>query len=316
MKRLFTVGMGLIVCWVLVSSQNGAEARMVTDELGRTIELPAAMGRIVSLAPSITESVFAIGQGERLVGVTRYSDHPGQAQTLPSVGSYVNLNVEKIVSLRPDLCLATKDGNPYSVIRQLEQAGISVYALDPRDLPAVMDTLLKLGTLLDARDKAQEVVAHMRRELQKLQHLVDQVTDRPKVFFQIGISPIVSVGTDTFIHELITLAGGVNVAAGSVQYPRYSREDVLVFNPEVILINSMSKEKDLVQAEINRWQEFPQIDAVAEGRIHGLDASLFNRPTPRLTRALRILVHLFHPQVAADRDILRSHDDNGGSGHD
>ncbi|MFO7802266.1 MAG: cobalamin-binding protein [Desulfovermiculus sp.] len=316
MKRLFAVVLGLVLCWVLVSSQSGAEARTVTDELGRTLELPADIGRIVSLAPSITESVFAVGRGESLVGVTRYSDYPGQAQSLPSVGSYVNLNVEKIVSLQPDLCLATKDGNPYPVIRQLEQAGIPVYALDPRDLPAVMDTLLKLGQLLDAQDKAQEVVAQMRRELQELQALVDQVTDRPKVFFQIGISPIVSVGTDTFIHELITLAGGVNVAAGSVQYPRYSREDVLVFNPDLILINSMSKEEDLVQAEIDRWQEFPQIDAVADSRIHSLDASLFNRPTPRLTRALRTLVHLFHPQVAAGRDILRPDDDEGGSGHD
>ena len=291
--------LGALLCaavHVLVLSPPGwSEPRTVTDELDRRVSLPREINRIVSLAPSITESLFAIDQGHKLVGVTRYSDYPPQARKIPSVGSYINLNVEKIVSLQPDVCLATKDGNPYQAIHKLERAGVPVYALDPRNLPAIMDTIEELGRLLDAGERAAQVARGMRRELKELGQVVQRAEEQPRVFFQIGISPIVSVGRDTFIHELITLAGGENVAAGPVQYPRYSREDILIFNPDVILINSMSKEEDLVQGEMQKWRAFPQISAVAAGRIHALDASLFNRPTPRLTRALGLLIRLFHP---------------------
>lgn len=292
----------VIVALLESGSPGKAGARSVMDQLGRKVHLPEEIHRIVSLAPSITESIFAIDQGHKVVGVTRYSDYPPQVKDIPSVGSYINLKVEKIVSLQPDLCLATKDGNPYQTIQQLKRAGIAVYALDPRDLPAIMDTIEELGRLLGAKEQADQVVGKMRRELKKLRDIVDRAQHRPLVFFQIGISPIVSVGRDTFIHELITLAGGDNVAAGPVQYPRYSREDVLVFNPDIILINSMSQEEDLVQAEIEKWQAFPQIKAVAAGRIHALDASLFNRPTPRLVKALRVLVRLFHPGLTQNED--------------
>lgn len=292
----------VVVAHLEPGSLGKTEARSVMDQLDRKVRLPKEIDRIVSLAPSITESIFAIDQGHKVVGVTRYSDYPPQVKDIPSVGSYINLNVEKIVSLRPDLCLATKDGNPYQTIQQLERAGIPVYALDPRDLPAVMDTIEELGRLLGAQEQADQVVGEMRAELKELQDIVDLAEHRPRVFFQIGISPIVSVGRETFIHELIALAGGDNVAAGPVQYPRYSREDVLVFNPDIILINSMSKEDDLVQAEIEKWQAFPQIKAVAAGRIHALDASLFNRPTPRLVKALRVLVRLFHPALVQNEN--------------
>ncbi len=277
-----------------------AQARTVTDELGRELELPEKIERVVSLAPSITESMFCIDQGHKLVGVTKYSDYPEQAKNIPSVGSYINLNAERIVSLQPDLCLATKDGNPYQTIQQLERAGIPVFALDPRDLPAIMYTIEKLGQLLGAVERAEQVAAGMRQELNELQDIVSRADTKPRVFFQIGISPIVSVGKDTFIHELITLAGGVNIAAADIQYPRYSREDVLIFNPDIILINSMSNEQELIQAEITNWRDFPRIDAVRTGRIYPLDAALFNRPTPRLTKALCILVRLFHPECAGE----------------
>jgi iron complex transport system substrate-binding protein len=280
------------------------QARTVTDELDREMELPEDIQRVVSLAPSITESMFCIDQGHKLVGVTKYSDYPNQAKNIPSVGSYINLNIERIVSLRPDVCLATKDGNPYQAIQQLERAGIPVFALDPRDLPAIMDTIEKLGQLLGVAERAEQVATGMRQELHELQEIVSRADTRPRVFFQIGISPIVSVGEDTFIHELINLAGGVNIAAADIQYPRYSREDVLIFNPDIILINSMSNEHDLVQAEIAQWQDFPQINAVRNGRIHSLEAALFNRPTPRLTKALKILVRLFHPECDSEMEEL------------
>lgn len=303
MKHLFAGILFFFLGLLVLGHFQAAQTRTVTDELARQVQLPEQIERIVSLAPSITESVFAIDQGHRLVGVTQYSNYPAQARDLPIVGSYINLNVEKIVELQPDLCLATKDGNPYSAIRQLERAGIPVYALDPRDLPAIMETIQDLGRVLGAEEKARQVAGVMQQKIQEIKEVVGQAESRPRVFYQIGVSPIVSAGKDTFAHELITLAGGENVAAKANQYPRYSREDVLVFNPDVILINTMGKEEIMVQEEKEKWQKFHQIRAVKNGRIHALNPDLFNRPTPKLTRALAILVQLFHPQLAGKLNV-------------
>lgn len=303
MQHLFAGFLFFFLGLLVLGHFQAAQTRTITDELDRKVQLPERIERIVSLAPSITESVFAIDQGHRLVGVTQYSNHPPQARDLPAVGSYINLNVEKIVALQPDLCLATRDGNPYPAIEQLERAGIPVYALDPRDLPAIMDTILDLGRVLDAEEKARQVAGAMQQRVQEIKEVVAQAESRPRVFYQIGVSPIVSAGKDTFAHELITLAGGENIAAQVKQYPRYSREDVLVFNPDIILINTMGKEEMMVQEEKEKWQKFHQIRAVKNGRIHALDPDLFNRPTPKLTKALVILVQLFHPQLAGKLNV-------------
>lgn len=277
------------------------QARTIMDELGREVEVPEHPERIVALAPSLTECVFALGQGDRVVGVTTFSNHPDQAQSLPRVGSYVNLDLERIVGLQPDLCLATKDGNPIRVIRQLEDLGVSVYALDPRDLEAVMQTLVKLGWMLQCEQKASRVVADMQQEIEAVQDRVQTSTNRPRVFFQIGISPIVSVGSNTFVHELITLAGGVNLAAGAKDYPRYSLEEVLVLDPDIMVINSMTKDSALLQETMAMWKQYPQIRAVKHNRVFTVNSDVFNRASPRLVNGLRILADLLLRPAGATR---------------
>ena len=273
-----------------------ATQRIVFDQLGRQVKLSDSPQRIVSLAPSITEIVFAIGQGDRLQGVTRYSDYPPEARRLPSVGSYVHLDLEKIVGLRPDLCIATKDGNPKGVVERLEQLGIAVYAVDPRDSRSIMQTVEEIGELLGAVDAAHRLAAGMRARIARISAQVARSPSRPGVFFQIGIAPIVSVGTRTFIHELITLAGGANLAAGPTPYPRFSREQILALAPEVWIVTSMESDPNpehiLGQPEI--WQHVP---AVRNRRVFGVNSDLFDRPSPRLIEALEILVQLIHPEL-------------------
>ena len=196
-----------ILCLLSFLPAAGA-AKSVTDQLGRQVRVPDRSRRIVSMAPSITEILYALDISDRLVGATQFSDYPAAAATLPKVGSYVRLDVEKIVALRPDLCIAVKDGNPISVVRKLESVDIPVYAVDPRNLEAVMDTLMELGRLLDVNDRAGTIVADMADRIRQVQQHLSGVTHRPAVFFQIGIAPIVSVGTRTFIHELIVMAVG------------------------------------------------------------------------------------------------------------
>ncbi len=273
-----------------------SSATTVTDQLGRVISIPAGPRRIVSLAPSITEIVFALGQAHRLVGVTRYSDYPLEAANLPKVGSYVRLDIERIVALNPDLCIATKDGNPKAVIDRLASLKIPVYVVNPHNLDTILRTILEIGAILNAGNRADSLTTGLHNRIQRVNSRVAQVAHRPRVFFQIGIAPIVSAGTETFIHELIELAGGKNLAEGRIAYPRFSREQVLALEPEIFIITSMARQVvfEEVKAEWRRW---PNIPAVRDERIFLVDSNLFDRPSPRLVDGLELLTRLIHPEL-------------------
>jgi len=287
----------LLACCVLLlaSVSRIHAANQLTDQIGRQVAVPASPRRVVSLAPSLTECVFALEREDRLAGVSANSNHPPAASELPKVGTYVSPDLEKIVSLEPDLCLATRDGNPVSLVRRLEELGVPVFALDPRDLEGVFDSLRLLGRVLEAEQKAGELVRDLKQRIERVQQRVARAEHRPRVFYQIGTSPIVSAGSDTFIHELIRMAGGTNLAAGPKQYPRYSREEVLVLNPEVIIVSSMTGNRELTHKVRRMWSEFPGIEAVRSERIHAVSSDCLNRASPRLVRGLEILAHLLHP---------------------
>lgn len=286
----------IVITGLLAITSVQTDARNLIDQLGRQVKVPNDPHRVVALAPNITEIIFALEQEYRLVGVTRFSDYPPEATQLPKVGSYVHLDIERIVSLKPDLCIAIKDGNPKIVAQRLESLKIPVFAVDPKRLDTIMETIVDIGKLLNAGDNAKALVEDMTSRIQQVKSLVEKTVQRPKVFFQIGISPIVSVGTPTFIHELIILAGGINLAAGPVPYPRYSREQVLALSPEVIIITSMARATvfEQVKTEWSRWSNLP---AVRDGKIFLEDSNLFDRPTPRLVSGLELLVRLIHPKL-------------------
>ena len=290
----------LVITGLSLSKAAQSAAGTVTDQLGRQVNVPDNPQRIVALAPNITEIIFALGQEHRLKGVTRYSDFPSEAAKLFKVGSYVHLDLERIVSLKPDLCIAIKDGNPRLVAQRLESLKIPVYAVDPKNLDTIMKTIIEIGKLLDAGEKAKMLVQNMHSRIQRVKSLVEKAAHRPGVFFQIGISPIVSVGTPTFIHELIVLAGGTNLASGPIPYPRFSREQVLALSPEVFIITSMARAAvfEKVKAE---WSQWPNLPAVRNQRIYLQDSNLFDRPTPRLVGGLELLVRLIHPELFEEK---------------
>jgi iron complex transport system substrate-binding protein len=276
-----------------------ALAKVQVDQLGRQVNIPAAPQRLVTLAPSLTEMVFALGLGSRVCGVEQFSDYPPAARELPKVGSYVSLDLERIVALRPDLCLAIKDGNPRHVVERLQGLGIPVYAVDPRNVPAVIDTIKELGNVLGVPGAGKELAAELTRRYQRVQALAAQVVHQPRVFFQIDIAPIVSAGSPTFLHELITTAGGLNLAAGKVSYPRFSQEQVLALKPEVIIITSMARGGAFERAKAG-WERWQSLPAVRHHRIFLVDSDLMDRPSPRLLDGLEMLFRLIHPDLARD----------------
>jgi iron complex transport system substrate-binding protein len=286
----------LSIILILFAGLNGASAGIVTDQLGRKVLVPENPRKIISLAPNITEIIFALNRENILKGVTIHCDYPAGAKLLPRVGSYVGLDLEKIISLKPDLCIAIKDGNPKQVVDRLESFGIPVYAVDPRNLDSVMETILSIGSLLGAEKRADILVKNMRSRIRHVTELVANTSDKPRVFFQIGAAPVVSVGTLTYIHELIILAGGINVTAGETPYPRFSREQLISLSPDVVIITSMTR-SDAYEMVLAEWNKWPQIQAVRNKRIYMADSDLFDRPSPRLVDGLEALVKLIHPEL-------------------
>ncbi len=274
-------------------------AAVQTDQLGHQVNVPAAPQRLVTMAASLTEMVFAVGLGSRLVGVEQFSDYPPAALALPKVGSYKNPDLERIVALRPDLCLSIKDGNPRHVVDFLQGLGIPVYVVDPHNVAGVIATVEEIGHLLGAEGKAGELAAALNRRYQRIKGLTAQIAHRPRVFFQIGISPIVSAGSHTFLDELITTAGGLNLAAGKVAYPRFSQEQILALQPEVIIITSMARGGAFEQVKAG-WERWETLPAARNHRIFLVNSDLVDRPAPRLVDGLEVIFRLIHPELAGE----------------
>ena len=283
--------LALVLCPVVALS---GDSKRVTDLMGRQVTVPVSPQRIMALAPSVTEIVFALGCEAKLVGVTMFSDFPEGANALPKVGSYVHLDLEKIVSLNPDVCIAVKDGNPKHIVDRLESLGIPVFAVDPIDLESVMETILAIGGVINADRRANAVVRDMRTRIATVKNTLLGIGIRPRVFFQIGIDPIVSAGSRTFINELIVMAGGDNLAAGGVPYPRFNREQVLNLKPDVMIITSMARHAIFKEVKAY-WSQWSGMPAVQYGRIHLQESNIYDRPTPRLVRGLETLSKLLHP---------------------
>lgn len=300
MKLFRPLIISLIITLLGLAGLPEAFAGIVTDQLGRKVIVPENPRRIISLAPNITEIIFALNSENRLKGVTLHCDFPVEARLLPKVGSYVGLDLEKIVSLKPDLCIAIKDGNPKHVSDRLESFGIPVYAVDPRNLDSVMETILSISGLLGAEERADILVKNMRSRIRHVRELVAATSHKPRVFFQIGAAPVVSVGTRTYIHEIIMLAGGINVTAGDTPYPRFSREQLIALSPDVVIITSMTR-SDAFEQVLAEWNKWPQIPAVRNKRIYRADSDLFDRPSPRLVDGLEALVKLIHPELFGDK---------------
>jgi iron complex transport system substrate-binding protein len=293
MKKL-----GLVLlsyCFVLTITIAPVSAGLLVDQTGEKIDLPDEPRRVLALAPSLTEMIFSLQAEDRLVGATRYSNFPEAAKKLPRVGSYVQLDLEKIVAIKPDLCIAIKDGNPRRTVDAIKALGIPVFAIDPRSIDQIMDAFLLLGEILGASKRAEELVADMEHRLSLVKEKVAASKIRPGVFFQIAEVPIISAGKDSYIDKLITLAGGTNLAGNMTEYPRFSWENIMLLQPEVVLISSMAggKSPELLKASWLRW---PEIPAVRNNRLYVVNADLFNRPTARLISGLEILAEILHPE--------------------
>jgi len=237
-SRCFLIILPIIIIlgWV-----NSTLCATFKDSLGREVNLKREPGRIVSLAPNITEILFSLGLGEKVVGVTRFSYYPAEAAKKPKVGSYIHLNAEKIISLSPDLVIGTVAGNKPGVIKLVEQAGIQSFIVNARDIQQVLETITAVGRVCGVPDKADLLAMNLRSRLEKVRQKIG-ARRKPLVFLQINLKPIMTVNSNSFLHDLIQQAGGINMAKDlEITYPRISIEEVIMRRPEVIIISSMDR---------------------------------------------------------------------------
>jgi iron complex transport system substrate-binding protein len=253
-------------------------------------------GGIVSLAPSITESIYLLGAQDKLVGVTTFCKYPPEAQKKQKIGTLLSPNIEKIIKLSPRLVLATVEGNPQEQIMRLKETGLNVFVFGrSKNFQDISNHFLSLGKLVNKSRVAHDIIKKLERRIAIVKNKVKNTTPA-KVFCQIGIKPLVTAAKDTFIDEMIHLAGGINIAhKKNIRYPLYNIEEVIKQNPDVIIITKgHADEKDIIKF----WQEFKTISAVKNKRIYMIDARKICCPTPlAFVEGLEEIAFLLHPEV-------------------
>lgn len=280
----------LLITIIIIVSMTSAAVAQDTEATAR---------RIVSLGPLNTENVYLLGAEERLIANTVYCVKPPAAKEKEKIGTLLQANIEKIVSLKPDLVLATSLTRPRQIAK-LESLGIKVVQFaQPANFDDICEQFIELGRLLGREKKARAIVDEARRTVASIyQKTADQ--PRKKVFLQVGTRPLFSSVANSFTNDFIILGGGQNIAQRNLQ-GIYSREKVVAQNPDLIIVAIMGTEGVSGENEKQKWTRYASINAVKTDNIHIVDPNLVCSPSPQtFVRALRKITSLIHPEVVID----------------
>jgi iron complex transport system substrate-binding protein len=265
------------------------QTREITDDSGRRVSLPEKVERAVSLAPNLTEIAFAVDAGDRLVGVTTFCNYPSEALKIQKIGDTQSPNIENIIALKPQVVLVSTASQMENFSKTIEQQGIKVFVTNPNSLDDIYKTVLQFGEIFDKAQKAQQVVAELRKRVSDVDTKTNSVK-HARVFLQISREPLFTVGKDSFITDLINRAGGVSVTANmEMAYPNLSKETALALNPEAIILSD---------SEDNREPNnvFTNSPAVRNDKVFKINADLISRPALRIVDALEQMAKALHPE--------------------
>ncbi|MER3499933.1 MAG: cobalamin-binding protein [Candidatus Fervidibacterota bacterium] len=284
-----------LAIWLLVWAWSGmGSARTFRDDLGRAVRVPEKVQRIVSLAPSATENLFAIEAGELVVGVTSACDYPPQAKKLPQVGDFMKPSLERIAALHPDVLVVVSSTIPKAIADELQaKAKVPVFVLQPRTVQDVLRGLLVLGELTNRKSNAKKLVRRLEQRLQGVKRSI-KAGAKPKVVVEIAPPPSLMVaGPGTYIDDAIRWAGGENAFADASQpFPTVSLEALVARDPDVYIVPVKAKRNEQVWEEVRRRSGYNQLRCVREGRVYAIDPDLLFRPTPRLVSGIERLATL------------------------
>ncbi|MGC2466696.1 MAG: cobalamin-binding protein [Candidatus Acidiferrum sp.] len=266
------------------------------DEAGRAVRVPQPVQRIVSLAPSLTEAIYALGLQDRLVGDTDFCDYPPEAQKKPKVGGAINPSLEQIVALRPDLVLVTKSLNRLETVQALDDLRIPSYATDPHTVQEIVSSTERLAEVLGVPEAGATLGADLERHLADLRQRLSGSAPR-RVLFIVWPDPLISVGKATFIADALRLAGATSIVDSSQDWPQMSLEEVVRLQPDFLVFaasHADSGQNDFdVLAERPGWRG---LDAVRNRRFAVISEAV-NRPAPRIVSAIEDLARQLHPEA-------------------
>jgi iron complex transport system substrate-binding protein len=270
---------------------------MPVQLIAALVFLAAAPQRIVSLAPSITEILFALGVGDRVVGVSTYCDYPPEAMHIDRIGTFLQPNVERILAKQPDLVIGVPSPDNRASVVHLEELGLHVLVVDPERIADIFAAIRTIAEAVGVPERGAELVDHIQRQLAVVATRLEGAP-RPRVLMLVGRSPFIAVGPGTFQDELIQLAQGDNLTAQTGQkWPSVTLEFIVARAPAVIIDASMGSEETTDRASaVAFWGEFPTIPAVRDQRLYGYRAYELLRPGPRVAETLEAVARFIHPE--------------------
>ncbi|MGB5933918.1 MAG: cobalamin-binding protein [Anaerolineae bacterium] len=270
----------------------------VVDDAGRAVEITGVPERIISLAPSNTEVLFALGLGDKVVGVTDLCDYPEEAQEIEKVG-FVEINLEKIVDLEPDLVLYIGGTAQLEKTQTMEDLGLTVLVLAPSDIEGIFADIELVGRTTGTEDEAADLVSELRARMDEVLSRVAQAKRQPLVFYELDATDPTrpwTAGPGSFIGALITMAGGVNLGASAeMEWAQFSTEEVIAQDPEIIILGDANY--GVTAESVEERPGWGVITAVKGGAIYPIDDTLVSRPGPRIVDGLEELARIIHPEL-------------------
>ncbi len=274
-----------------------APSTTIIDDLERRVNIESTPQRIISLAPSNTEILFALGLGEKIVGVTEHCNYPPEALDKEKVGGFSTPDIEKIIALQPDLILATSI-HAKEIIPALEERGLTVFALAPENIDGILEDIQMVGKITGKEEEASRLVTQMESRIKAVIDKTKNLEKRPRVFFITWHDPLWSIGSGTTIQELIEKAGGVNIFQDITGHNTVDLELVIARNPEVIIAcTGYGEAKNRPFDWAKEEQRLEVTEARKNNRIYQVDADLVSRPGPRIVDALEWFAYFIHPDI-------------------
>ncbi|HET7286168.1 MAG TPA: cobalamin-binding protein [Pyrinomonadaceae bacterium] len=276
------------------SKLDGPVTRTLTDDAGRRVSLPFKVDRVISLAPNLTEIVFAVGGGAQLVGRTSYCDFPAAAKSISEVGDTLHPSLERVIALKPQVVLISTASQLEVFTQQLQNQNIAVFVTDPHDLDGVFRSIEQVGEILGKKEQAATLVQTLRQRTNAVEQAVKQ-KQPVRVFYQLSAEPLYTAGHDSFVTDLMRRAGAISVTADLPgAWPKYSSESALAAKPEAIILptgGSMGSGNSTVTESLRRSP------AVLQGRVYKINDDHLVRPGPRAIDGLEEMARALHPEA-------------------
>lgn len=277
-------------------SERPLETREVVDEAGRRVNIPVKIERIVSLAPNLTEIVYAVGAGDALVGNTEYCDYPAEAKNVAKIGDTMHPSVERIIALKPQIVLVSTASQLEAFTKQLDQQRIAVYVTNPHSLEEIFRSIETLGDMFGHRDWAVSVASELRGRAAAVE-VATRSLKPVKVFYQVSGEPLYTIGRDAYLTDLVRRAGGVSVTADVPNaFPRFSDEAALAARPEAIILPSGGS---MGTANLTAAAALKNSPGVLNNRVYKINDDHLSRPGPRLVDGLEEMARALHPEAAS-----------------